>query len=133
MPRNRDEWLHSQKMSALGELATGITHDFRNVLQTVISTLEILEARSSDPVEVRRLVASALRASERGVSLTKRLMGFTRSEATTTTGVCLVSSLESVAETLARTVEARMNVSVDHPLPELWPVIIDPTELELAL
>ncbi len=129
----RDNVAHSQKMAALGELASGITHDFRNILQTVISTLEILESRSDDPAEVQRLTASALRASERGISLTKRLLRFSRYEATAAQPVCLLSSLESATETLSRTVEARMNVGVESPPPNLWPVVIDPIEFELAL
>jgi hypothetical protein len=36
-------------MAALGEFASGIIHDFRNVLQTVISSLDIIESRSDDP------------------------------------------------------------------------------------
>src|ERR1700689_1006012 len=77
----RDNLLHAEKMTALGELASGITHDFRNILQTIIATLDILESRSNDPAEVRRLVASALRTSERGVGLTLRLLRFSRGEA----------------------------------------------------
>src|SRR5882757_9270623 len=75
------ELLHPQKMAALGELASGITHDFRNILQSVISCLDMIESRSNDPAEVRRLATSALRASERGISLTKRLLKFSRREA----------------------------------------------------
>jgi signal transduction histidine kinase len=129
----RDNLLHSQKMAALGELASGITHDFRNILQTVISTLEILGSRSDDPAQVSRLVASALRASERGIGLTERLLRFSRSETTVARPVCLLSSLESATETLARTVEARMNVGIEPPPTDLWPVAVDPIEFELAL
>jgi len=124
---------HARKMAALGELASGMTHDFRNILQTVISTLEIMETRAADPAEVRRLAASALRASERGIGLTRRILAFSRRGAADARPVCLASSLESAAETLARTVGARMNVGVEPPPCDLWPAIIDPTEFELAL
>lgn len=125
--------LQSQKMAALGELACGITHDFRNILQTVMFSLEIIESRANDPAEVRRLSASALRASERGISLTKRLLRFAYYEAAEARPACLLSSLESATETLSRTVEARMNVRVEPPASDLWQAIIDPSELELAL
>jgi signal transduction histidine kinase len=132
-PPARGDRLHSQKMAALGELASGITHDFRNILQTVMSSLEIIESRANDPAEVRRLSASALRASERGISLTKRLLRFAHYEAAEARPACLLSSLESATETLSRTVEARMNVRVEPPSSDLWQAIIDPNELELAL
>ena len=125
--------LHCQKLAALGELASGITHDFRNVLQTIISTLEIIEDRSTDPAEVRRLAASALRASERGARLTNRLLTFAGARAAEIQPASVSPSLEWVSETLARTFEARMNVGIEPPPSDLWPVVIDPIEFELAL
>jgi signal transduction histidine kinase len=129
----RDDLRHAEKMTALGELASGITHDFRNILQTVIATLDVLESRSNDPAEVRRLVASALRTSERGVGLTQRLLRFSRGEPAAARPTCLLASLEGATETLARTIEARMNVGMELPPADLWPVVIDPIEFELAL
>jgi signal transduction histidine kinase len=128
-----DDLTHGERMAALGELASGITHDFRNVLQTVISTLDLLDARATDPAEVRRLTASAIRVSERGISLSKRLLTFSHYSATKPLPACLISSLESVTETLARTVGARVNVQVDPPSPDLWQAVLDPLEFELAL
>ena len=125
--------LHSRKMAALGELASGITHDFRNILQTVISTLELIENRANDPAEVRRVAASALHASERGIGLANRLLAFCRHDATEARPACLLPSLESVTETLARTVGARTKVQFDPASADLWQAVIDPTELELAL
>lgn len=120
-------------MPALGELASGITHDFRNILQTVISTLDLLETRFDDPAEARRLAASALRASERGISLTKRLLTFSHCTATEFRAACLISSMKSATETLARTVGTRVNVQVDPPPADLWQVVLDPSEFELVL
>src|ERR1700710_2193783 len=124
---------HADRMAALGELASGITHDFRNILQTVISTLDIIESRSNNPSEVRRLAASALKASERGIGLTNRLLTFARYEAVDVRPACLLASLEGATETLARTVEAKINIRVEPPSSDLWQVVIDPIEFELAL
>jgi signal transduction histidine kinase len=130
---NNDHSSHARKMTALGELAGGITHDYRNILQTVISTLELIEGQSDDPTEVRRIVASALRAAERGIGLSNRLLAFSRCDATTARPTCVVASLDSVAETLARTGGARMKVQFEQKPDNLWQTIIDPMELELTL
>ena len=123
-PFASSDQLHAQKMAALGELASGITHDFRNILQTVIGTLDNIESRANDPTEVRRLTTSALRAAERGISLTRRLLTFAHYKAVDARPICLLSSLESATETLTRTIEVRMNVGVEPPASGLWPVII---------
>ena len=133
IPEQQCDPLHAKKMAALGELASGITHDFGNVLQTLVSTLELIESRSDDPAEVRRLAASGLRAADRGIRLSRRLLRFSRHEAPGAKPVCLVSSLESITEMLARTVEARMNVGIKSLAADLWPVVIDPNAFELAL
>jgi signal transduction histidine kinase len=132
-PFASSDQLHAQKMAALGELASGITHDFRNILQTVIGTLDNIESRANDPTEVRRLATSALRAAERGISLTRRLLTFAHYKAVEARPICLLSSLESATETLTRTIEVRMNIGVEPPALDLWPVVIDPSEFELAL
>jgi len=132
-PQTDTTRLHAQKMAALGELASGITHDFRNILQTVISSLEMIESRANDPAEVRRLAASALKASERGIGLTRRLLKFARTDAIDIRASCLLPSLESATETLSRTVEARIHVGIEPPSGDLWQVAIDPNEFELAL
>ena len=125
---------HSQRMVALGELSSGITHDFRNVLQTLVSSLEIIESRANDPDEVRRLTAVALRTSERGISITERLLAFSRREAAEVKRrACLSSSLENATETLSRTVGTRMNVKIASLPGDLWQAVINPTEFELAI
>jgi signal transduction histidine kinase len=129
----RGDLLHTCKMAALGELASGITHDFRNILQTVISTLELIESRSANPAEVQRIVASALCASERGIGFTNRLLAFSRHEIIEARPAHLLPSLEGVTETLARTVGAGMQVGLEAPPADLWQAVVNPTELELAL
>ena len=132
--RNNSSYLsHSQKMAALGELATGITHDFRNILQIVISTLELIESRSNDPAEVRRLAVSALRASERGAGLINRLLAFSRCDTVEARSACLLPCLESATELLARTVGTKMKVQFEPTPADLWQAVIDPMEFELAL
>jgi signal transduction histidine kinase len=130
---NSHDFLHLRKMAALGELASGITHDFRNILQTIISTLELVANRSDRPMEVQRLVASALVASERGVGLSNRILAFSRCDAPEVTPGYLPLSLESVTETLARTVGAGTKVRFEDTPADLWQVAINLNELELAL
>jgi signal transduction histidine kinase len=90
-------------------------------------------SRGRAPAEARRWAASALRAFERGISLTKRLLSFSHSTATEFRAACLISSLESATETLARTVGTRVNVQVDPPPSDLWQAVLDPSEFELVL
>ncbi len=124
---------HAHKVAALGELATGISHDFRNILQTVLSLLDMIDVRSNDPAEVRRLTNAALGASERGIAVINRILKFSHRTTSEAKPACLLSSLESATAMLVGTVGARMNVRIEPPSPDLWWSVIDPAEFELAL
>jgi len=68
----------AQKMEAVGRLARGVAHDFNNVLAAIIGSSDLLTASlpHDDP---RREEAEEIRkAAERGASLTRQLLAFSR-------------------------------------------------------
>jgi CheY-like chemotaxis protein len=69
---------HAQRKQALGQLARGIARDFNNVLQATTGCAATIEKRAGDPEAVRRFARLILAASERGVSVTRRLLTFSR-------------------------------------------------------
>lgn len=69
--------LQSQKMEAVGQLASGIAHDFNNLLTIIIRNLELIEPSLSDG-STRARIKQVQDAAESGASLTYRLLGFSR-------------------------------------------------------
>jgi PAS domain S-box-containing protein len=69
----------SQKLEALGVLASGIAHDFNNILAAVLGSAELLALRCpfDDPMHthILRIIA----ASERARGLVRQILLFTRS------------------------------------------------------
>ncbi len=127
------ELIQMQKMDAIGQLASGITHDFRNVLQSIMSGIDLIEARADDPKQVRRLAASLMRVAEHGAGLTQRLLAFARRQELKREAVSLPALLERVSELLVRTLGTKVRVQVDASAVDLWRPFIDPGQLELAL
>ncbi|TLU73272.1 histidine kinase dimerization/phospho-acceptor domain-containing protein [Lichenicoccus roseus] len=68
----------AQKMEAIGQITGGVAHDFNNMLAVVLGNLELTQARTSDPV-MKRFIANAQQAAERGAKLTDHLLAFARS------------------------------------------------------
>ena len=122
--------MQAQKLEALGRLTGGIAHDFNNVLQTLSAGLETLKLRASE--EQRAMLLRCQRAVARGTELARQLMAFGR-----------VQELRAqTIDTGARLAEARhlfsgalpANIRLDYELEaQLWPVLVDPSQLELAL
>lgn len=127
------ELVQMQKMNAVGQLASGITHDFRNVLQAIMSGIDLIEVRAHDPDQVRCLAASLMRITEHGVGLTQRLLAFARRQELRLEAVNLPVLLEGAAELLLRTLGSKVHIEVAASPADLWQPLIDPAQLELAL
>lgn len=59
----------AQKLEALGQLTSGIAHDFNNILAIVINNLGMVSKRLGENSPATPLVAGAVEAADRGVTL----------------------------------------------------------------
>lgn len=72
--------LQSQKMEAIGKLASGIAHDFNNVLTVIIGYSEMILAQQNIDSELFNKVEQIKFASERAANLTKQLLAYSRKQ-----------------------------------------------------
>src|ERR1035437_4999681 len=68
----------SQKMEAIGRLAGGGAHDFNNILGIISACTEFLRDRIDPTAEPSHYVENIQKATERGSSLTRQLLAFSR-------------------------------------------------------
>ena len=66
-------------MEAIGRLAGGVAHDFNNILAIINACTEFLRDRIDPAAEPFRYVENIRKAIDRGSSLTKQLLAFSRS------------------------------------------------------
>lgn len=121
----------AQKMEPVGRLASGIAHDFNNLLSVILSYASLALDSARDP-EMREDLHEICRAAERGASLTRQLLAFTRKQATDVQLVdagALVGGMETMLRrTLGERVVVRTGASPGVP-----PIRIDPVQLEQVL
>jgi len=68
-------------MEAIGRLAGGVAHDFNNILGIIRACTEFLRDRIDTAAESSLYVENIKKAIERGSSLTRQLLAFSRSSA----------------------------------------------------
>jgi PAS domain S-box-containing protein len=126
------EQLHqAQKMEAISQLTGGVAHDFNNLLAIVMGSLE-LSAAANQNDKVRRLLATAQRAAQRGANLTSQLLAFARRQILSPQ-VSNINTLIANFETLLRqagkgVMEFRLDFGAD-----LWLSNIDQGQFLAAL
>jgi len=122
----------AERLQALGQLAGGIAHDINNVLQAVAGSLALIQRRPADEAVLRRYAQLGVEATERGASITARLLTFGRRSDLRTEALELASLLAGVQEILSHTLGPGIEVLVMLPA-DLPPVAADKGQLETAL
>ena len=70
----------AQKMEAIGRLAGGVAHDFNNLLGVILGYGELLLEHSDSASPQRQQIEEIKKAAERGASLTRQLLAFSRKQ-----------------------------------------------------
>jgi two-component system, chemotaxis family, CheB/CheR fusion protein len=122
----------AQKMEAIGNLTGGMAHDFNNLLGVVIGNIDLLRELRKGDLDLDELTREALDAAFRGADLTRRLLAFARQQPLRPQRVDVNALVSGITWLLSRTLGEDVEITLDL-FPELWPVVVDPAQLEASL
>lgn len=71
---------HSQRMECMGELSTGISHNFRNILTGIISNTQHFQIKYKDNPELKEFSTDVLNLARMGSDLIGSLLQFSRQD-----------------------------------------------------
>jgi|Deesub1362B_J571_1020462.scaffolds.fasta_scaffold02757_4 PAS domain S-box-containing protein len=106
----QEQLFHAQKMEAIGTLAGGIAHEFRNVLTPIVGYAELLEEVVDE--RYRKFVDIIKVSAMRGADIANRVVGLSRKiplSLKTLDLKELLESLMSLLKNLAKNVEIRFS------------------------
>jgi signal transduction histidine kinase len=131
MRERRDRRQAQQRLEAIGQLTSGLAHDFNKLLTVVLGNLKFVEEACPDAAVARHL-AHMRSAAERGASLTEQLLAFSRRQKLEPKSTDLADRVAAMRELLQSTMGGgiRVRTSIE---PGLWPALVDPNQIELVI
>ncbi|MGE4158609.1 MAG: ATP-binding protein [Planctomycetota bacterium] len=130
--KTEEQFLHAQKMEAVGRLAGGVAHDFNNMLMVITGYCEMLLAGMRADDRNREMVQEVLKAGQQAEHLTRQLLAFSRKQVMRPRVIDLNASLESMKTMLQKIVGEDVDLSMTLR-PHLHPVTCDPGQIEQIL
>ncbi|MDX1781966.1 MAG: ATP-binding protein [Thalassovita sp.] len=126
------QFVQSQKMQAVGELAGGIAHDFNNLLTAIsgYSDLLLLRHEENDP-DYADLIQIAQNAN-RAAALVGQLLAFSRKQTLMPEAIDIRDAIADLAHLLNRLVGEKIDLVLHHD-PAPWMIRVDKRQLEQVL
>ncbi|MCK5190329.1 MAG: response regulator, partial [Methylococcales bacterium] len=122
----------SQKMDALGKLVGGIAHDYNNMLGVILGYAELLEMKHGDIAGADNYISEIIRAGERGRTLTRKMLAFSKSESSNPSACDINKTLVDLRDMLAKSLTA--SITLLYEINEKpWLLWLDTNELEDAI
>ncbi len=132
----KEQEVHNNKMDAIGQLTSGVAHDFGNLMTVAKGNLDLLKESildnrqfSNDDFE---LIEDAHSAVQDGVELTKQLLAFSRKRSIAPIPVNIEKTVTKFKKLLKNTVgeNIKLSINIQH---DLACILVDPAQFESAL
>ena len=102
-----------QKIESLGQVTGGVAHDFNNLLMVILANLDLARSYISDNPRALRLIDGALQGAERGATLTKRLLAFSRQQELKPEVVDVTKLVDGMIEMLRRSLGPTIEIMTE--------------------
>ncbi|WP_332655476.1 response regulator [Brevundimonas sp.] len=131
--RHLEEQLtQARKMEAVGQLTGGVAHDFNNLLTVVLGNADILLRRIEDQPNVVKHLTAIRAAADKGQTLTRQLLAFSRRQQLNPSVVDLNGLIRDFLPLMRQAVGEGVAIELELGAEPLH-AMVDPTHLETAL
>jgi len=124
-----EQFRQAQKMEAIGRLASGVAHDFNNILQTILGYCGVLMMETEGQHEIQQDVKEIQNSAKRAGQLTRQLLTFSRRQPALQAQVDLNQVLTEQISMLRRLVGENISLCFD-PAEHLFPIKADHSQIE---
>lgn len=126
------QFVQSQKMQAIGELAGGVAHDFNNLLTAIAGHCDLLMMRHDEGDPDYADLAQINQNANRAASLVGQLLAFSRKQTLRPEVVDLRDTMSDITHLLSRLIGEKVRLELDHD-PKLLPIRADRRQMEQVM
>jgi PAS domain S-box-containing protein len=109
------QYRQSQKMEAFGQLAGGVAHDFNNILAVIQLQAGLLKSEQNLSLKQIEFAGDIEKATERGASLTRQLLLFSRKQTMQPRKLNLKDAIANILRMLQRTLGEQFQLQFKCP------------------
>ncbi len=128
----QEQLAQAQKMESVGRLAGGVAHDYNNMLSVILGYTELALIKNGAAGPLRSELQEILKAANQSAEITRQLLAFARKQTISPKVLDLNQIVESMFKMFHRLIGEDIHIGW-FPAPKLWPVKIDPTQVEQVL
>jgi len=122
---------HKQKMEAIGTIAAGVAHNFRNTLTEILVNSQLIQMNFKDEGGLHEVAGRINTSVKRGSRLVDRLLQFSRKQIKEEFNLInLTDVIAEVYQIIQKSFERNIEIQID--LPENLPIVGDPISLSQA-
>jgi len=120
------------KMEAVGRLASGVAHDFNNMLSVILGYLDLLKGNFAADSDVMHSLKEIEKAATRSKDITRQLLGFSRKQTIAPKPIDVNDAITETRKNLGRLMGEDIEF-IFHPGSDLGRILIDPSQIDQVL
>src|SRR6185312_2728246 len=106
------QFIEAQKMEVVGHLASGVAHDFNNILAVIMGYGDMITSALEPDSPLRKYTDEIRHASERAAGLTRQLLVFSRKQTVQTVVLDLNNVMNDLDRMLRRLVDENIEMTI---------------------
>lgn len=115
MKQSEELMLQSQKLEAVGTLASGVAHDFNNILSAIVGYTDLSLYTKECPVPLKKNLEQVKKASDRARDLVHQILSFSREEEHRVLPIDIAPIVEDTVQLIRATVPSSVKIQKNIP------------------